>query len=127
MSGWFDDLPSTYLARSPHLGQAIIGSWHQTRSFGAYASYSNILRTILPVPLHALYAWSALEFDFAQAGTKSMQAADWLADGELVVASRPAAGRWRATVELSGIKLADLVGSVRNSPANVGRPFGLAQ
>jgi hypothetical protein len=63
---------------------------------------------IFPVPLHALYTWETLEFDFAQPGARSVEATEWLADGQLVVASRPGAGRWRATVELRDIRLADV-------------------
>jgi hypothetical protein len=105
--GWFGGLPSTYLVRSAHLGQAVIGSWHQARSFGEYARPSNIVQ-ILPIPLHASYTWNTLDFDFARPGVKSVDADEWLTDGQLVVASRPAAGRWRATVDLRDIRLAAL-------------------
>ena len=110
-SPWYDDpevIGTYYVIRSSHLGQAVIGSMEGQRSFGAAPSVPNIARMIMPVPLHVSVRWEVLRFNFEQAGTTSPRAAEWLQDAQLIIASWPSAGRWRATFDVPNIRLADI-------------------
>ena len=63
---------------------------------------------ITPVPLAFSVAWDVLRFNFDQPGTRSPDAAEWLQDAQLIIASWPSAGRWRATLDVPNIRLADI-------------------
>jgi hypothetical protein len=107
-SGRFVSWTNTYVLRNLHLGQSVIGYGRERHAFGIGSNYLGLVLMIMPVPLHVAVTWNTVDFDFVQANAVTFRAEDWLQGADLVIVSRPSAGRWRASVDLPEIRLADI-------------------
>jgi len=109
-SRWYQLLAwtDTYVLRNSHLGQSVIAYGRERHAFGVGSNYPGVVQMIIPVPLHLAVTWNTVDFDFVQANAVTFRAKNWLEGADLVIVSRLSAGHWRASVDLQGIKLADI-------------------